>query len=390
MKAAQQRVQDNQNKEYHISRQAMEAALSQIDEGEQRLTRRISSHTETVQEGKRRAEEAWLEFETTYSAQKKAERLASQRVQRRQTMDGENRSMVSVAPGKARNTMQEACGQSTAQCTTTAPADSGSFEGRTRENVPEPPSYERPSTGSNERPYCPKENIQARSGGQRLPGQDAAEERRRLRKARELNVRQVTARDDEREQRRAMDLRDGLAVAERRIQINTETPETRSTTFQTGVAASVEPLNSESVPTQARPPSESSESSKSHSQKGTGLYTSNDISSIRGRCDGTSMNVDDAQQPGSGADRSQTDHIKLLEQLLEHSRASDENTARLASELSELRRAVVSAVGRQGGAAPTADQDESAPRELSDPRSGFLFLSHVRKMNSIITSRRRK
>lgn len=99
--------------------------------------------------------------------------------------------------------MQEVCELFTTQRTTTAPTDAsfvnpGSSaaahpsEGLARESVSSRPnSYRQPSAEDfDEHSYHPKENIPA-WGGQRQSEQDAADERRRQRKAKESGIRQV-------------------------------------------------------------------------------------------------------------------------------------------------------------------------------------------------------
>ncbi|KAI9444328.1 hypothetical protein H4582DRAFT_2071903 [Lactarius indigo] len=374
MAAAQQHMQDNQDEEDRIAREAAKVALAEINEGRQRLKQRISSHTEAMRQVECFPEEAWPKYGTIPSAQKKAGGIAFQML--RQTTEGETHRVLSVAPGKDKGKArdmsspshvtsnlsatlappglhlplpmiqtQEVRELSTVHCTITAPADPGfsaaanPFEGLAREDIPlESASFLWPS---DEDPYHSEKDIQARSG-------------QRPSKAKESEVQQAKVCECEKEQRRAMDLRDGLVIAQRRMQMeatsNAEAQETRLTAFQAEVEAGVE---SRSIPTQAGSPSESP---KSPSQKATGPYMSNDASSTRGRYSGTRMSIDgyhDVQQPGFAPDPPQTDHTILLEQLLDHSHASEETTARIASQLTELSRTVGSIIGCD--AAPTAD-----------------------------------
>jgi hypothetical protein len=53
-------MKEYQDGEDHIARNAMKAALSEINEGRQSMARRIPSFTEAVQQEKSRAEEAWV------------------------------------------------------------------------------------------------------------------------------------------------------------------------------------------------------------------------------------------------------------------------------------------------------------------------------------------
>jgi hypothetical protein len=173
------------------------------------------------------------------------------------------------------------------------------------------------------------------------------------------------------EQRRMKELKDALVIAQRRAQANPPPPrvETRgmqSTTVLTSADVRVEAPVSE--PTLSPDPVAQPESPlQTFGSSDAG--PPNDVMDIDNRCntDGGPINAASQQFPGvdtvdSALDRSQIDHNSdtRLNQLLEHARTSDKTITRMAHQMSELSRVIVSMTQRGGvvcGVDPSVGQD---------------------------------